>query len=163
DVTVFEGDSALGGFSPGAAGSRQAVIAGGAATQAARILNEKVRKVAAHLLNANPEDVRIEDGMVSVMGAPELTRSLREISEITYGEPARLPPDHQTGLEAQIRYNPPGMALTSAAHACFVEVDPDTGFVKIERWVAAEDVGVMINPAVVEGQIAGGLAQAIGT
>jgi carbon-monoxide dehydrogenase large subunit len=163
DVTVFEGDSAHGGFSPGAAGSRQAVVSGGAASQAARILNAKVRKVAGHLLNANPEDVRIENGMVSVMGAPEMTRSLREISEIAYGEPARLPPGHETGLEAQIRYSPPAaMTLTSAAHACFVEVDPDTGFVKITRWVASEDVGVMINPAVVEGQIAGGLAQAIG-
>ena len=74
----------------------------------------------------------------------------------------RLPPGMESGLEAQYRYNPPPMTFTSAAHACIVEVDADTGFVKIKRWVSCEDCGKMINPAIVEGQIAGGLAQAIG-
>jgi carbon-monoxide dehydrogenase large subunit len=92
-----------------------------------------------------------------------MTRSLRSIAEIAYGEPARLPPGLEAGLEAQYRYTPPPMTFTSAAHACIVEVDADTGFVKIRRWLSAEDCGTIINPAVVEGQIAGGLAQAIGT
>jgi carbon-monoxide dehydrogenase large subunit len=163
DVTVFEGDSSRSGFSPGAAGSRQGVIAGGASLKAARLLADKVKRVAGHILNANPEDVRIEDGMVRVAGAPEMTRSLKEIAEIAYGEPARLPPGLETGLEVQLRYDPPPMTFTSAAHACIVEVDAETGFVQIRRWVASEDCGVMINPAVVEGQVSGGLAQAIGT
>jgi carbon-monoxide dehydrogenase large subunit len=163
DVTVYEGDSSRSGFSPGAAGSRQGVIANGAAMKCAKVLAEKVKRVAAHLLNANPEDVRIEDGQIRVEGAPEMTRSLREIAEIAYGEPARLPPGVETGLEAQTRYDPPPMTFTSAAHACIVEVDAETGFVKIKRWIASEDCGVMINPAIVEGQVAGGLAQAIGT
>jgi carbon-monoxide dehydrogenase large subunit len=162
DVTVFEGDSARGGFGPGAAGSRQGVLGGGAATKTARLLADKVKRVAAHLLNANPEDVRIDNGQVQVAGAPEMTRSLREIAEIAYGEPARLPPGMETGLEAQSRYDPPPMTFTSAAHACVVEVDAETGFVKIRRWISSEDCGVMINPAVVEGQVAGGLAQGIG-
>jgi aerobic carbon-monoxide dehydrogenase large subunit len=69
----------------------------------------------------------------------------------------------ESGLEAQFRYDPPQqMTLTSAAHACVVEVDAETGFVTILRWISSEDCGVIINPAVVEGQIAGGLAQAIG-
>jgi carbon-monoxide dehydrogenase large subunit len=163
DVTVFEGDSSRGGFSPGAGGSRQGVIGGGAAIRAGKLLADKVRRVAAHLLNAPPEDVILEDGLVRIAGAPEMTRSLREIAEIAYGEPARLPPGLETGLEAQLRYDPPPMTFTSAAHACIVEVDVETGFVKIKRWVASEDCGVMINPAVVEGQVAGGLAQAIGS
>ena len=163
DVTVFEGDSSRGGFTPGAAGSRQGVIAGGAAIRAGKLLNEKIRRVAAHLMNANPDDVEIEGGVVRVAGASEMTRSLKEIAEIAYGEPARLPPGVETGLEAQYRYDPPPMTFTSAAHACVVEVDVETGFVKIKRWVSSEDCGAMINPAVVEGQIAGGLAQAIGT
>jgi aerobic carbon-monoxide dehydrogenase large subunit len=91
-----------------------------------------------------------------------MTRSLRDIAEIAYGEPSRLPPGFEAGLEAQYRYTPPPMTFTSAAHACIVEVDADTGFVKILRWISAEDCGTIINPAVVEGQIAGGLAQAIG-
>jgi carbon-monoxide dehydrogenase large subunit len=163
DVTIFDGDSSRGGFSPGAGGSRQGVIGGGASMRAARLLREKVRTVAAHLLNANPSDVTIEDGMVRIAGAEEQTRSLREIAEIAYGEPARLPPGMETGLETQHRYDPPPMTFTSAAHACIVEVEGETGFVSIRRWVSSEDCGVMINPAIVEGQVAGGLAQAIGS
>ncbi|WP_287003505.1 xanthine dehydrogenase family protein molybdopterin-binding subunit [Sphingobium sp.] len=163
DVTIFDGDSSRGGFGPGAGGSRQGVIGGGAAIRAGRLLADKVKVVAAHLLNASPEAVSLAGGMVHVAGAPEMRRTLREIAEIAYGEPGRLPPGMETGLEAQYRYDPPPMTFTSAAHACIVEVDADTGFVSIRRWVSSEDCGVMINPAVVEGQIAGGLAQAIGS
>ena len=162
DVTVFEGDSSRGGFGPGAAGSRQGVIGGGAAIRAAEMLADKVRAVAAHLLNANTESVTIENGEVRVAGAPEMTRSLGEIAGIAYGEPDRLPPGMESGLEAQFRYQPPPMTFTSASHACVVEIDAETGFVKILRWISSEDCGTVINPAVVEGQIAGGLAQAIG-
>ena len=163
DVTVFEGDSSRGGYGPGAAGSRQAVIAGGASLKAAGLLSDKIKTLAAHMLNASVEDVSIENGMIRVAGAEEMTRSLREIAEAAYGEPHRLPPGMEAGLEAQYRYTPPPMTFTSAAHACVVEVDVETGFVKIRRWISSEDCGVIINPAVVEGQIAGGLAQAIGT
>ena len=162
DISVFEGDSAIGAFGPGAAGSRQGVIAGGATWRAAELLADKVRFVAAHLSNASPDAVRIEGGMVHVEGAPEMSRSLRELAEIAYGEPARLPEGMSAGLEAQFRYQPPPMTMTSAAHCCMVEVDAETGFVKILRWISAEDCGTVINPGVVEGQIAGGLAQAIG-
>lgn len=163
DVTVFEGDSSRGGFGPGAAGSRQGVIGGGASLKAAELLAGKVKALAAHLLNANPADIRIEDGMVRVTGAEEMSRSLRQIAEIAYGEPDRLPQGMEAGLEAQYRYTPPPITFTSAAHACVVEVDADTGFVSIKRWVSSEDCGTIINPAVVEGQIAGGLAQGIGS
>jgi len=162
DVTVFEGDSAQGGFSPGAAGSRQGVIAGGAALKASALLSDKVKMLAAHLLNASPETIRLEQGMVHVEGAPDMSRTLREIADIAYGEPGRLPPGTEPGLEAQYRYNPPSTTFASAAHACIVEVDADTGFVKILRWITSEDCGNVINPAVVEGQISGGIAQAIG-
>ncbi|MFM5908408.1 MAG: xanthine dehydrogenase family protein molybdopterin-binding subunit, partial [Novosphingobium sp.] len=162
DVTVFEGDSAHGGFGPGAAGSRQGVIGGGAAIRAAELLADKVKTLAAHLYNASPESVSITDGMVHVAGAPEMSRPLGELAGIAYGEPDRLPPGLETGLEAQFRYQPPPMTMTSAAHACVVEVDADTGFVKILRWISSEDCGTVINPGVVEGQISGGLAQAIG-
>lgn len=162
DVTVFEGDSSRGGFGPGAAGSRQGVIAGGAAIRASEMLAEKVKALAAHLLNANAESIRVENGMVHVEGTPEMSRSIGEIAGIAYGEPDRLPPDLGSGLEVQFRYQPPPVTFTSAAHACVVEVDAETGFVKILRWISSEDCGTVINPAVVEGQISGGLAQAIG-
>ena len=162
DVSIYEDDSSRSGFGPGAAGSRQAVSGGGASIRAARILVDKIKRITGHLLNANPDDVRIEDGVVHVTGAEEMTRSLREIAEIAYNEPARLPPDMESGLEAQYRYHAPPVTWTSAAHACIVEVDAETGFVEIKRWVCSEDCGVVINPAIVEGQIAGGLAQGIG-
>jgi carbon-monoxide dehydrogenase large subunit len=163
DVSIFEDDSSRGGFGAGASGSRQAIAGGGAGIKASEILLDKVKRIAAHVLNANPDDVKVEDGVITVSGVKETSRTLREIAEIAYNEPMRMPPDMEAGLEAQYRYSPPPITLTSAAHACIVEVDRDTGFVKIKRWVAAEDCGVMINPSVVEGQIAGGLAQAIGT
>ena len=162
DVTVFEGDSSRGGFGPGAAGSRQGVIGGGACRKAAALVRDKVRRIAAHVLEVELDQVSIENGQILVAGATEKTRSLRQIAEIAYGEPGRLPPGMESGLEAQYRYDPPPITFTSAAHACIVEVDVDTGFVKIKRWVSCEDCGNIINPAVVEGQIAGGLAQAIG-
>ncbi len=161
DVTVFEGDSAIGGFGPGAAGSRQAVIAGGAAWTASDMLADKVKIIAAHLFNASAESVVIEGGMIRIAGAPD--RTLREVAEIAYGEPARLPEGAGAGLEAQYRFQPKQhFTFTSAAHLCVVEVDGETGFVKILRWISSEDCGTVINPGVVEGQIAGGLAQGIG-
>ena len=163
DISVFEDDSSRGGYGPGAAGSRQAVTGGGASIRAANILVEKVKRIAAHLLNANPDDIWIEQGMVRVRGAEEMTRSLREIAEVAYNEPRRLPPGMEPGLETKYRYAPPSVTFTSAAHACIVEIDAETGFVEIKRWIASEDCGVMINPAIVEGQIAGGLAQGIGS
>jgi carbon-monoxide dehydrogenase large subunit len=162
DVTVFEGDSSRGGFSPGAAGSRQGVIAGGAAIMAADLLAGKVKELAAHLLQVDVAAIALDSGRVQVDGAPEKSRSLAEIAGIAYGEPDRLPPGFEPGLEAQYRYQPPPMTFASAANACVVEVDADTGFVRILRWLSSEDCGNVINPAVVEGQIAGGLAQAIG-
>jgi len=163
DVSIFEDDSSRGGFGPGAAGSRQAIAGGGASIRASAILVDKIKRAAAHILNASPDNVRIERGMVHVAGVDEVSRSLREIAEIAYNDPDRLPPGMEAGLEAHYRYQPPGMTFTTAAHACIVEVDIEIGFVKILRWVGAEDCGVMINPAVVEGQVAGGLAQGIGS
>lgn len=162
EVTVFEGDSSRGGFSPGAAGSRQGVIAGGAAIMAADLLAAKVRKLAAHLLDTDPERIVLNESTVSVDGNPEQSMSMGELAFIAYGEPERLPEDMEPGLETQYRYQPPPMTFSCAANACVVEVDADTGFVKILRWISSEDCGTAINPAVVEGQVSGGLAQAIG-
>jgi carbon-monoxide dehydrogenase large subunit len=163
EVTVLQDDSMRGGFGPGAAGSRQAVIGGGAAIQTSKLLVAKIKQIAAHALNANPDDVTIAGGVVRVAGVEEMTRTLKDIAELAYGQPHRLPPGMEQGLEAHHRYTPPSFVThATAAHACVVEVDGDTGFVKILRWICSEDCGVLINPAIVEGQIAGGVAQAIG-
>jgi aerobic carbon-monoxide dehydrogenase large subunit len=162
DVTIVEDDSQAGGFGAGSGGSRQAVIGGGAAIGAAERLLEKVKQLTAHLYNASPDAVRLEDGVIHIEGTPEMTHSLAEVAGIAYGHPGRLPEGMELGLEVNHRYNPPPMTFASAAHACTVEVDIDTGFVKILRWICSEDCGVVINPGIVEGQVAGGLAQGIG-
>jgi carbon-monoxide dehydrogenase large subunit len=164
DVSIFQDDSTRAGFGPGAAGSRQAVVAGSASLKATDILVDKVKRIAAHVLNASPDAVRIENGVVRVAGAEEMTRTLREIAEIAYTSTFRLPAGMELGLAAQHRESAPVVPVyASAAHACIVEVDAETGFIKIKRWICSEDCGVQINPAIVEGQIAGGLAQGIGT
>lgn len=92
-----------------------------------------------------------------------MSRPLGEIASVTYAEAGRLPPEFEAGLEVVYRYRPPPQTQSSAAHACIVEVDTTTGFVEIKRWVVSEDCGVLINPGIVEGQVTGGLAQAIGS
>ncbi|MET0337527.1 MAG: xanthine dehydrogenase family protein molybdopterin-binding subunit [Caulobacter sp.] len=161
DVTVLEDDSTRGGFGGGAAGSRQAVAGGGAVLNASRLLAGKIKRIAGHMLNANPDDITLEQGQIRVAGVAEVTASLRRIAEVAYYEPDRLPPDTELGLEAQHRFRG-NMVFSNAAHICVCEVNVETGQVKILRWIASEDCGVMINPAIVEGQIAGGIAQGIG-
>ncbi len=163
DVSIHEDDSSRGGYGSGAYGSRQAVAGGGACIRAADLMLDKIRTAAAHLLNVKLEDIALRDGIIHVLSDKDRTVTLRDIADVAYGDPERLPDGMSAGLEVQYRYRPPPITLTSAAHACIVEVDADTGFVKIQRWVTSEDCGNMINPSVVEGQIAGGLAQAIGS
>ncbi|NGY04055.1 xanthine dehydrogenase family protein molybdopterin-binding subunit [Solimonas terrae] len=162
DVAVYEDDSSRGGYGSGAYGSRQAVAGGGACIRAADLLVDKIKRMAAYLLKVEPDAIVLGDSMIRALGDKEQVVSFRDLADIAYGEPERLPEGMDAGLEIQYRYRPPPITMTSAAHACIVEVDADTGFVKIKRWVTSEDCGNMINPAVVEGQIAGGLAQAIG-
>jgi carbon-monoxide dehydrogenase large subunit len=162
DVIVLEDDSSRGGFGAGAGGSRQAVAGGGAARRASDLIKTKIKAIAAHLLNANPDDIQIERGQIRVAGVDEVSTTVQRIAETAYLDPDRLPPGMELGLEAQYRYRPPPIVFSNAAHACVCDVDPDTGKVTIHRWISSEDCGVMINPSVVEGQIAGGVVQGIG-
>jgi carbon-monoxide dehydrogenase large subunit len=160
DVTIVEGDSARTGFSAGAGGSRQAVAGGGAVMGAADRLAEKIKAIAAHAFNANPDVIHIADGKITIEGS-EMRSTIAEIAEMAYFNPDRLPAGMELGLETQYRYRPPPFVFANATHACIVEVDVDTGIVKILRWVAGGDCGNLINPAIVEGQIAGGVVQGI--
>jgi carbon-monoxide dehydrogenase large subunit len=163
DVTILEGDSTRGGYGAGAGGSRQAVAGGGAAKQAAAQVRAKIKKIAGHLLNANPDHIEIDNGVISVTGVSEVTTTVKRVAEIAYLDIDRMPAGMELGLEFQSRYRPPyPIVWSNASHVCICEVDIDTGTVKILRWLVVEDCGVMINPAIVEGQVAGGIAQAIG-
>lgn len=161
-VRVLQGDSNQGGFGMGSGGSRQGVLGGGAAMVAARKMRAKILKIAAHMLEAAEGDLVIKDGVVHVAGVPNLSITIDKIAHTSYFAVAQLPPDTEPGLEEQARYANTNTTWANAAHACIVDVDIETGLVQIKRWIVSEDCGVMINPGIVKGQIAGGVVQAIG-
>jgi carbon-monoxide dehydrogenase large subunit len=161
-VKILQGDSSQTAFGFGAGGSRQAVIGGGAAKLAASALREKILKIAGHLMEASDKDLVIEKGQISVVGVPQMSIPITKVAETAYMQYTKLPPGMEPGLEVSRRYAPEATSWASATHICTVEVDADTGMVKLLRWIASEDCGVMINPAIVAGQVAGGVAQAIG-
>jgi carbon-monoxide dehydrogenase large subunit len=130
---------------------------------AALAIRDKVADIAAHLLEASPDDLEIIDGVVSVRGTPARTRTLADVAKAAYHDVDALPPGMEPGLEVVHRYKGPlPFVFSNACHICCVEIDPVTGVVRVERYVVSEDCGVMINPAIVEGQIAGGVAQGLG-
>jgi carbon-monoxide dehydrogenase large subunit len=163
DVHTIQGDTALTGYGAGTGGSRSASMTAGAVRDTAAILRERIVAIAAHRLEAAVEDLEIEDGRVSVRGTPSAGITLAEIAEIAHYRPHRLPPDVPSGLEASARYAAvAGSIWVNATHVCTCEVDVVTGQIELLRYIVSEDCGPMINPAVVEGQIAGGVAQGIG-
>jgi len=162
DVTVHQGDTESTPFGPGTGGSRSGPMIGAVIRQAAFRLKEKALAIAAHLLEAAPEDLTMEDGVISVQGTPARSVPLKEVAATAYHRAATLPPDIEPGLETLERYVAPPTMYSNACHACTVEIDPGTATVRILRYVVAEDCGQMINPAIVEGQVAGGVVQGLG-
>ncbi|MCW2903463.1 MAG: hypothetical protein JWO67_5728 [Streptosporangiaceae bacterium] len=162
DVEVRIGDTneSLWGF--GAFSSRQAVIGGGAAHRTGEAVKEKALRLAAELFEANLEDLSLENGEIRVGGEPEPLASLAEIARVAYLESNRLPKGIEPGLEATRFFDPIRGAFAAGAQAAVIEVDRSTGVVTILKWACVEDAGRVINPQIVEGQIAGSIAQGIG-
>jgi carbon-monoxide dehydrogenase large subunit len=162
-IKVLQGDTLYSPFSTGTWASRSIVMAGGAVAQASRMLAERVGRIGAWLLQADPAEVRIANG--SVVGrAASVT--LREVARAWYLQPQNLPPDvDQGGLEVTSGYRPArDMGTFSyATHAALVAVDPGTGLIEILDYVVVEDGGKLVNPMIVDGQVQGGTAQGIGT
>jgi aerobic carbon-monoxide dehydrogenase large subunit len=163
DVRVLYGDTDITPFSLiGTGGSRAATMANGAVLHASRDLREKILSLAADVMEASAADLDIAGGVISVRGTPGVTMSFAELARIIADEPERLPPDVDRELRVSQTYDGGQSGWSGGTHCCLVEVDIDTGLVKIERYVVVEDCGVAVNPAIVEGQIRGGVAQAIG-
>jgi carbon-monoxide dehydrogenase large subunit len=141
--------------------SRSAVLAGGAAILAARLLKERVVRAASHLLEASVEDIEAADGRVFV-GGTDRSLTFREIAKAVYSEIGRLPKDAREELEVTKLYDPYFGTTSSATHIVALEIDPQTGKVTLDRYVVAEDCGRVINPMIVDGQIHGAVAQGIG-
>ena len=162
DVKVVQGDTDRTPFGGGTGGSRTAVIAGNATREAALKVRDMVVGVAAHLLEAAPEDLEVADGVVAVRGTPVRNVALADVASAVHNAGSGLPPDAPRLLEATGRYETPHPTWSNACHICTVEIDPVTGQVEILRYVVSEDCGRMLNPMVVEGQVHGGVVQGIG-
>jgi aerobic carbon-monoxide dehydrogenase large subunit len=160
DVRVVVGDTAVVpvGFT---GGSRAATMLGGASLTTARALRAKVLDVAAHVLEASPDDLEVADGRVSVRGVPVSAISLAEVAAAAR-QPGRIPGDVDTELRVENTYDGGTGGWAGGTHCAIVEVDIETGIVDIERYIVTEDCGELINPAIVDGQVRGGVAQGIG-
>lgn len=158
-VAVIVGDSDQVPLGFGTGGSRSATMAGGATLHAARALRAKVLEVAAQLVDASPAELEISHGVVR--GATAGGISLADLAAAA-ANGGRLPPGIDTDLEVTVAFDGGESGWSGGTHCALVEVDPDTGLVGIERYWVVEDCGEMINPAVVEGQVRGGVAQGIG-
>ena len=163
DVRTIQGDTAVTPFGAGTGGSRSGSMIAGAVEQTAAGLRDRITAIAAHRLEAAPDDVVLEASRASVRGTPSVAVTLAEIAEIAYFRTGELPAGVPAGLEASDRYRAPNpMIWANATHLCTCEVDVTTGAVTLLRYIVSEDCGPMINPNVVEGQIAGGTVQGMG-
>jgi carbon-monoxide dehydrogenase large subunit len=162
DIEVRHGDTSESpGMGLGTFGSRSLAVGGIAVHKAAEKVREKVVQIGAHLLEASPADVVVEGGKVFVKGVPEKAKNFGDISMAAYLA-NNLPDGMEPGLEATVYYDPPNFTFPFGTHIAEVEIDGETGKVRIERYSACDDCGRQINPMIVEGQLHGGITQGIG-
>jgi aerobic carbon-monoxide dehydrogenase large subunit len=161
DVRVVQGDSDEVPMSTGTYASRSAVLGGGAAKHASKILQEKIKRVASHLLEASTDDIEVFEGKASVLGT-DRTVTFKQIAKAVYADMKTLPVAAREELSATYTYDPINGTTAAATHIAVVEVDPVTCFVRILKFIVAEDCGRLINPMIVDGQVHGGVAQGIG-
>ncbi|MFC6835108.1 xanthine dehydrogenase family protein molybdopterin-binding subunit [Halomarina ordinaria] len=161
DVEVVEGDTDEIPQGMGTYGSRSAAVGGSSLVMSARKVVDKATEIAAHQLEADPDDVEFEAGEFHVAGAPDRSVGIQAVAQQAYLA-HDLPDGLEPGLEATSFYDPDNFVFPFGTHVAVVEVDPESGEVEFERYVAVDDVGNQINPKIVEGQIHGGVAQGVG-
>jgi carbon-monoxide dehydrogenase large subunit len=160
-VRVQHGDTAIVPFGEGTSASRGLIVGGSAVYAVVQEARQTLQRLASQLLNCAAEDVRFQDGRVCNRQQPEMQMTFSQLATAAYaGE--MLPAGVDTGLDFSARYTLPNAPISFGAHAVVVEVDRETGDVKILRYVGVHDCGQIINPKLVEGQIIGGIAQGIG-
>ena len=160
DIIVEHSDTAGTPFGYGTYGSRSAAVGGTAIHKSITKIKEKARRLAAHMLEANPDDVVYENGRAYVKGSPDQGRTLAEIAlqaSVGYSLPEGMEPF----LDETTYYDPPNCTFPFGTHICIVEVERDTGLVELKRYVAVDDVGNVINPLIVDGQLHGGISQGL--
>jgi aerobic carbon-monoxide dehydrogenase large subunit len=166
DVDVVHGDTDATPYGLGTYGSRSTPVSGAAAAVVARKVRDRARIVAAAMLEVSPDDLEwsgTANGPARwfVKGDPEQGATIPEIAMAARGS-VELPPGVETGLDAETVYDPPNLTFPFGAYICVVAVDPGTGKVRVERFVAVDDCGTRINPMIIEGQVHGGLTDGVG-
>jgi carbon-monoxide dehydrogenase large subunit len=160
DVEVITGDTDSSPKGMDTYGSRSLVVGGVAIHKAAGKVIEKARRVAAHLLEAAEGDVEFTSGTFAVKGSPEAKVTIQEVALATFAA-HNLPDGMEPTIDADCVYDPENFSYPHGTHLCAVEVDTETGFTKIRKYVCVDDIGKIVNPVIVEGQVHGGLAQGI--
>ncbi len=161
-VEIMHGDTGTGAMGLGTYGSRTTAVGTESVARASDKVAEKARAIVAHALEAAPEDVQLAEGKFSVHGSPDKGMTLAEVSGMAHVRPELLPEGMAPGLDETSFYDPNNFVFPFGAHACVVDVEEDTGKVKVVRYVAIDDCGPAINPTIIDGQVHGGIAQAIG-
>ena len=160
-IEIIEGDTDQVPFGTGTFGSRSIAVGGSALDRAAAKIVDKGKRIAAHLLEAAATDVAFGDGWFAVAGTDRRVH-LRDVAHAAY-VPANYPLETlEPGLQETAVYDPPAFAFSNGAHVCELEVDTDSGAIRLIGYWAVDDIGTVINPMIVEGQIHGGLAQGLG-
>jgi len=160
-VEIVHGDTAQIPFGMGTYGSRSACVGGSAIVRCLDKIKEKGRRIAAHLLEASEQDLDFKDGAWSVRGSPDRKKAWGEVALMAYLA-HNIPQGMEPGLEATSFYDPVNFTFPFGAHVAIVEVDVETGAVKLLKYVAVDDVGRVINPMIVDGMVHGGIAQGVG-
>jgi carbon-monoxide dehydrogenase large subunit len=163
DVLVSVADTTQVTMGYGTLASRSTVTASGAIRDSSDKVKEKVFAIAANVLEASEQDLELRGGGVGVKGVPDLHMSFRDIVRAAQpGWGSQRPDGIEAGLEATAYYEPPTVTWSYAANAAIVEIDPESGEIKIERYVEVHDAGTLINPKLADGQVRGGLVQGLG-
>jgi carbon-monoxide dehydrogenase large subunit len=161
DVIVQHSDTQGTPFGYGSYGSRTASVGHTAAVKAAAKIREKARRMAAHMLEANVDDIEVDGGKYFVKGSPDKSKTIQEIAfalDLAFDVPAGMEPY----LDETAYHDTPNCTWPFGTHVAVVEVDEESGVVELVRYVAVDDVGKKVNPMIVDGQLHGGIAQGVG-
>jgi carbon-monoxide dehydrogenase large subunit len=157
EIQVEEGDTDKAPYGAGTWGSRSTPVGAAAVAKAARKIRDKARKIAAHLLEVSEDDLEWDIDQFKVKGVPDQAKTMKEIAMAAY---SNVPDGMENGLEASDYYDPPNFTFPFGAYLCVVDIDPQTGEIKVRRFYALDDCGTRINDMIIDGQVHGGLTEA---
>jgi carbon-monoxide dehydrogenase large subunit len=161
DIVVLHGDTAVVATGVGTFGSRNTAVGGAAMMMCLVKVKDKATQLAAHMMEALPSDMVYSEGRLYVKGHPDKAMTIQEVAAAAY-RAVGLPSDMEPGMEATSFFEPSNFTFPFGAHVAIVEIDPETGDLTVQRYIAVDDCGRAINPLLIDGQVQGGIAQGIG-